>query len=208
MSQLTNDLILKGYLKTDSVIDAFSEIQRVEFVPEDYAASADADVPFPIGYGQTISQPSVVAIMLELLAPRSGHAILDVGCGSGWTTGLLSYAVKPSGHVTAVDVLPEMVEKARENVDKYQFVKRGVTEFHVVDGNRGFEKNAPYDGILVSAEVREIPESLKAQLKVGGNMVIPVFNDVWHVRKTSETEFSKEVYSGFSFVPLVTSGGE
>ena len=85
MRLLVNKLINKGYLKTDLIIDAFSEIGRIEFVPKELEKEAEADIPLPIGFGQTISQPLTVAFMFELLDPQRGHNVLDIGSGSGWT---------------------------------------------------------------------------------------------------------------------------
>ncbi len=91
MSKLVNELIRQGYLKTDLLIEAFSEISRVEFVPHELEKEAEANVALPIGYGQTISQPLTVALMMELLDPQRGQNVLDIGSGSGWTTALLCY---------------------------------------------------------------------------------------------------------------------
>lgn len=203
MRLLVNKLINKGYLKTDLIIDAFSEIGRIEFVPQELEKEAEADIPLPIGFGQTISQPLTVAFMFELLDPQRGHNVLDIGSGSGWTTSLLSYIVGKNGKVTAIERIPELCEWGRGNADKYKFVREGLAEFHVADGNFGFTENSPYDRILVSAMAEEIPQALKDQLKVGGKMVIPVNNDIWYLEKKSEDEFYKEEYPGFSFVPLV-----
>jgi len=84
MSKLVNELIRQGYLKTDLIIDAFSEISRIEFVPHEFEKESEANIALPIGYGQTISQPLTVAFMLELLDPRRDQNILDIGSGSGW----------------------------------------------------------------------------------------------------------------------------
>lgn len=203
MRLLVNKLINKGYLKTDLIIDAFSEIGRIEFVPKELEKEAEADIPLPIGFGQTISQPLTVAFMFELLDPQRGHNVLDIGSGSGWTASLFSYIVGKNGKVTAVERIPELCEWGKGNADKYKFVSEGIAEFHVADGNFGFAENSPYDRILVSAMANEIPQALKDQLKVGGKMVIPVNNDIWYLEKKSEDEFYKEEYPGFSFVPLV-----
>ncbi len=203
MSRLVNDLIKEGYLKTDLIIDAFSEMNRIEFVPPHLESQAEANIPLPIGYGQTISQPLTVAIMLELLDPRRGQNILDIGSGSGWTTALLSYIVGEKGKVTAIERIAELCEFGRKNVDKFGFVKKGIAELHCADGNKGFPKYAPYDRILVSAAAQDVPRPLKDQLKIGGKIVIPVHNDIWYLEKKSEKDFYKEEFPGFSFVPLI-----
>ncbi len=203
MSRLVNDLIKNGYLRTDSVIDAFSEMQRIEFIPEDLASYAEVDIPLPIGYGQTISQPLTVAIMLELLDVQKGNNVMDVGSGSGWTTALLSYMVGANGKVTALEIIEELCEFGKNNTDKYGFIKDEIAEFYCQSAAEGFEKNAPYDRIIVSAGTEEIPGALKKQLKVGGKMVLPVCNSIWYVEKRTEDDFYVEKFPGFTFVPFV-----
>ncbi len=203
MYRLVSDLMRKGYLKNDLIIDAFSEISRVEFVKPEFEKDAEVDIPLPIGFGQTISQPLTVAFMFELLDPQKGQNILDAGSGSGWTTALLSYITGSEGKVTALEVIPELCEWGKNNVDKYSFIKKGIAQFHCTDAYQGFSENAPYDRILVSAMADTVPEALKKQLKVGGKMVIPIHNDIWYLEKKSEDDFYKEEYPGFSFVPLV-----
>lgn len=207
MNNLINNLIKDGYLKTDLIIDAFSEINRVEFLPEDLENEFMADVALPIGYGQTISQPKTVATMLELLDLRRGNNVLDVGSGSGWSTALLCYIVGRDGHVTALERITELSQWGKSNVAKYRnYVKNGedgIAEFHSADGKKGFPDNAPYDRILVSASCKVIPEELKKQLKIGGKMVIPVGDSLWYLEKKGEDDFYTEEYPGYSFVPLV-----
>lgn len=203
MSRLVNNLIRDGYLKTSSIIDAFSEMHRIEFVQSEFEGIADANIPLPIGHGQTISQPMTVAIMMELLDPQKDQNILDVGSGSGWTTAILSYIVGSNGKVTAMERIPELCELGKKNVDKFKYAKKGIAEFHSGDGSQGYPHNAPYDRILVSAVTEEIPKALKDQLKIGGKIVIPVHNDIWYLKKNGDDDFYKEEYPGFSFVPLV-----
>ena len=202
MNSLINDLIKNGYLKSDEVIEAFSEINRMDFLPSELEAEAYSDVALPIGYGQTISQPSTVATMLELLEPRLGHNVMDIGSGSGWTTALLAHIVGHSGHVTAIERIDALREWGGKNVGKYDNLK-GVAEFQGGDGVLGFSEKAPYDRILVSASAVEVPKELKKQLKVGGKMVIPVKDSLVYIEKKSAEEFYEEKYPGFAFVPLV-----
>lgn len=203
MSKLVNDLIKDGYLKSDLIIDAFSEINRIEFVPEELESEAEENIALPIGYGQTISQPLTVAFMFELLDPRRGQKILDVGSGSGWTTALLSYIVGSGGKVIGLERIEELKKVGEKNVNKYGYVKKGIAEFYAADGSIGFPPGAPFDRILVSAATDKIPEELKHQLKIGGKMIIPIRNSIVYLEKKSETDFYKEEYPGFVFVPLI-----
>lgn len=203
MSKLVNDLIKNGYLKTDIIIDAFSEINRIEFIPEELEKEAEKNIALPIGYGQTISQPLTVAFMFELLDPQREQKILDVGSGSGWTTALLSYIVGNQGKVIGVERLEELKKIGEKNADKYGYVKKGIAEFYASDGSIGFPPAAPYDRILVSASADKIPQELKDQLKVGGKLVMPIKNSIIYLEKKSENDFYKEEFPGFVFVPFI-----
>jgi len=203
MNRLVNDLIRKGYLVTDNVIDAFSKIPRDEFIPRDLKAQAEANIALPIGYGQTISQPLTVAFMLELLDIKNDQNILDVGAGSGWTTALLAHAVGDAGSIIAVEVIPELCKQGEKNVNKFSSIKKGIVQFYCQSAENGFEKNAPFDRILVSAAAVEIPAAFKDQLKVGGKLVIPIRNEIWFVEKKSQDDFKIEKFAGFSFVPFI-----
>jgi len=208
---LQDYLISQGYLKNPIIIEAFSNIQRKDFLPEDMQSLGDFDQALPIGYGQTISQPAVVAFMFELLQPSPGDKILDIGSGSGWTTALLSYIVSQAqnqsqismGKVYAIEIVPELIEFGKKNVAKYNFVKSGVAHFICGDGSEGYPKEAPYDKILVSAESKEVFQSWKKQLRIGGRIVLPIQNSIWLLIKRGEDDFIKKEFSGFIFVPLV-----
>ncbi len=203
MSKIVSDLIRQGYLKTDKIIEAFSEISRIEFLPKEIELQAEVNVALPIGYGQTISQPLTMAFMLELLNPKEGQKILDVGSGSGWSTSLLAHIVGGNGKIIAVEKINELVKVGKKNANKFGFVKKGIIDFYEAEKKLGFSKEAPYDRILVSAAASDIPQELVEQLKVGGIMVIPVKNDIVFVEKKNETEIYKEEFPGFSFVPLI-----
>ncbi len=203
MSRLVNNLIRFGYLRSDLVIDAFWEIDRIEFIPESLSSESNADVALPIGYGQTISQPRTVGFMFELLQPKRGQTILDIGSGSGWTSALLGYIVGEKGKVISVERIHELCEFGKNNIEKFGYISKGIVECFEGDGYLGNDIYAPYDRILVSAAVDDIPEALKRQLKIGGIMVIPMHNDIWFVEKRGENDFYKEEFPGFSFVPLI-----
>jgi protein-L-isoaspartate(D-aspartate) O-methyltransferase len=203
MNTLIRDLIYQGYLKTDRIIDAFSKIKRVDFVPDDLESAAQANIPLPIGQGQTISQPLAVAFMLEKLQPVPGDKILDIGSGSGWTTALLSHIGGEKGKVIGLERIKNICDFGTNNISKYNFLSRGRAKIMCADGSRGYINEAPYDRILVSASAEEIPKELKKQLKVGGRLVIPVKNSIWLFEKKSAKDFREEEYPGFAFVPLV-----
>jgi protein-L-isoaspartate(D-aspartate) O-methyltransferase len=203
MSRIVEELIRGEYLRSDRIIDAFLKIERVNFIPEDLSERSEANIPLPIGYGQTISQPLTVAFMLELLGPEKGQNILDIGSGSGWTTALLAHIVGANGKVISIELIEELCKKGEQNVSKLGFVKKGIVEFHCQSGEFGFEKNAPYDRILVSASAQEIPKKLEEQLIVGGKMVLPIKNEIWCVEKKSKDDLKIEKFPGFAFVPFV-----
>lgn len=203
MSGLIDSLKERGWLQTPAVVKAFEKIKREDFVPPEAKEVSHLNEALSIGRGQTISQPLVVAFMIEKLDPAPGHNILDIGSGSGWTTALLSYIVGGKGKVTALEVVPELKEFGEDNLKKYNFVKKGIAEVICRDGSRGFKERAPFDRILVSASVQgEIPIAWKEQLKEGGKIVTPVGTSILVLEK-KDNKFKKEEYPGFAFVPLV-----
>ncbi len=200
---LIKGLLDSGWLKTPQIIEAFSQIKREDFVLEEEKDWAYINDALPIGSNQTISQPLVVAFMLELLSSQPGEKILDIGAGSGWTTALLAYLVKLKGKVIAIDIVPELVEFGKKNVGKYNFIKKGIVQFLCIDGKLGYRKGAPYDKILVSASTSEIPQELFQQLKVRGKMVLPIKESIVLIEKTSQNDYIKQEFPGFVFVPLI-----
>jgi protein-L-isoaspartate(D-aspartate) O-methyltransferase len=178
---LIDTLIEQKWLQMPHIIEAFRKIKRVDFMPQEMRALAEANRAIPIGHGQTISQPLVVAFMMELLKPEPDHKILDVGSGSGWTTAILAEIVADKSKVFAIEIVPELKEFGEKKVDKY----------------------GSYDRILVSATALNTPDNLKQQLKVGGILVLPVRQSIWIYTKKSDTDFDEKEHYGFSFVPLI-----
>jgi protein-L-isoaspartate(D-aspartate) O-methyltransferase len=189
-------------LKNKEIIDAFLKIDRKDFVKEEYKDQSYFDTPLPTLMGQTISQPYVVAFMIELLEPKKGEKILDIGFGSGWTTSLLAEIVGENGKVYGIEIIPEVFEFGKNNIEKYNFIQKGLVELFLKDGSKGLIEKAPFDRILVSAAAKKIPENLIFQLKNGGILVIPDFNGIWKFKKIND-KIEKEYFDGFVFVPLV-----
>lgn len=187
-------------LKSKELRDAFSHIDRADFVATDYKAEAYEDYPLPIEKKQAISQPTTVAFMLELLDPNKGEKILDVGSGSGWTTALLAHIVGEKGFVWGVELIPELVAYGRKNISKYHFKNMKILQ---AEGALGLHNKAPFDKILVSAASEEIPQELVEQLKEGGIMVVPVDDSICKVEK-KKGKVKVKHYPGFIFVPLIT----
>lgn len=180
---------------------AFQNIARNNFVPANIRGQASIDIPLPIGHGQTISQPYTVRQMLKWLDVRTGHKVLDVGSGSGWTTALLSYLVGSKNKVFAVERVPELLTFGRDNCNKIGIKN---VQFFLAKKTYGLPEHAEFDRILVSAAADELPDALLKQLNTGGKMVIPVKNDILEITKNSGNEYIINKHPGFIFVPLVS----
>ena len=201
MEQLIQSMIINQALKSPQIIEAFKKTDRKFFTPEEFSDHIYIDKPLPIGKNQTISQPSTVAFMLELLSPQKGDKILDIGSGSGWTTALLCQIVGEEGSVIGVERVDELVEKGQKNLSKLNLPKQCRIQ---KAGERLGIPEERFDKILVSASAQEVPKELFEQLKIGGIAVVPVKNSIIKFKKISQTKVEATEYPGFVFVPLIT----
>lgn len=204
LQELVKGLEQKAILKTPSIKEALLKVDRAHFVIPEYKDYVYHDRPLPLKEGQTISQPLTVVFMLELLQPKKGHKVLDVGSGSGWTTALLAELVGKEGNVYAIERIKSLKEFGEENLKKLKYKN---VLFIEGNGAKGLPKYAPFDRILVNASAKIIPPALKEQLKTGGKMVIPIDNLYGHLtllNKIGENHYQEEVYPGFTFVPFIT----
>ena len=182
------------------VIKAMEHVPRHEFVPEEYQKLAYADRPLPIGHGQTISQPYIVALMTQLLKLQPQYRVLEIGTGSGYQAAILG---ELCAEVYTVEIIPQLAAPAAELLAQREYANVHVKE---ADGYFGWEEHAPYDAIIVTAAPDHIPPPLVAQLKDGGRMVIPVgppggYQTLWLVEKQGDQAVSRNI-TGVVFVPL------
>jgi len=186
------------------VLKAMRDIPRHKFVPEHLIDEAYADYPLPIGGGQTISQPYIVALMTERLELKGDENLLEIGTGSGYQAAILS---KLADVVHTVELRPELAERAEKT-----FREMGIdnVHIHVGDGTLGWEEGAPYDGIIATAAAPRVPKSFFGQLKQGGKIVIPVgarWRQVLELWTKTEEGMKKEEVLPVAFVPLLGKNG-
>jgi len=207
--EMVERLVKWGYLTKPEIIAAFKKVQRHEFTPANVRGYAHVDQPLPIGYGQTISAPSMIAIMLESLELGPKQKVLEIGTGSGYNAALIAEIVGGEGKVFTIERVAELAEFGRDNLQRTGYGRVNVI---LGDGTCGYEAEAPYDRILVTACAPELPKPLVEQLKVGGKLGAPVGQhymfQTWTVaEKRSENEISVRECGGCSFVPLVGKYG-
>lgn len=185
-------------VKDTLVLKAMRKVPRHLFVPKTYQEEAYADEPLPIGEGQTISQPYIVALMTELLGLKGGEKVLEIGTGSGYQAAILAKIAK---EVYSIEIICPLAERAESTLKELEYnnitVKCG-------DGYQGWKEHSPFDGIIVTAAPDHIPQPLVDQLKIGGKLVIPVgelFQELILVSKT-EKGIKKENVIPVRFVPM------
>lgn len=189
-------------VKDKDVLEAMRTVPRHEFVPEHRAAMAYRDTPLPIGHGQTISQPYIVALMTELLKVKPHHKVLEVGTGSGYQAAVLANLTP---HVYTVEIIKALHKQAERVLEEQGY---GYVHTKRSDGFWGWSKEGPFDRIILTFAAKEIPEPLWKQLKPGGRMVIPIgsprgIQRLSVVKKTKEGERRKEAVLPVRFVPML-----
>ena len=188
------------YALRQQVLEAMAAVPRGDFVPEEMKPYAYDNNPLPIGNGQTISQPFIVALMTDLLEPEPDDIILEIGTGSGYQAAILSKLVK---RVYSLEIIPELAKQAAERLQQLGY---DTVEVLASDGSSGLPEHAPYDGIIVTAAAPRIPDPLVEQLAPFGRLVIPVGRphqpqDLLLVEKSGGTVTSRSILS-VAFVPF------
>lgn len=191
---LLKHLEKKGY--SEKIIAGFAAIDREKFVPEHLINYAYEDIALPLAEGSSISQPSTLAFMLELLELEKSQKILEIGVGSGFSLALIS-SIANSGVIYGLEINPHMAVKAKEKLS-------GFSNAHVIQksGFYGYQEKAPFDRILISASCEEKPYYLLDQLTENGILVAAVKDTIVQIKKIGK-EVKEQVFHGFSFVPLI-----
>ncbi len=192
--ELLASLRKKGF--SEEIVSAFDKVKREDFVPQHLVGYAYEDMALPVMDGSTLSQPSTVAFMLNLLELKEDNKVLEIGSGSGYALALLSEIVS-KGKVYGIEIIQELGVKSKE----YLKDKTNV-EILIRDGSKGLPEYAPFDRILISASAKEVPRHLLTQMSENSILVAAVNQSIFQIKKTKEGIIEKE-FPGFAFVPLV-----
>ena len=208
--ELVRRLSESGYIKTEKVRKAMETVPREEFLPASNRPYAYADQPLPIGKGQTISAPHMVAMICEILELEEGMKVLEIGTGFGYNAAVVAQIIGKKGHLYSIERIDSLAELAKDNL-KRTGLGDNVTVI-VGDGTKGYKEEAPFDRIYGTASAPSVPEPLKEQLKIGGIMLIPVgeqqyFQDLVYIKRESEDKYERKSIGGVAFVPMIGEHG-
>ena len=192
-------------ITADRVLAAMRKVPREEFVPEELRSASYADRPLPIGFGQTISQPFIVAFMTEELRPRSEDKVLEIGTGSGYQAAILAELV---AEVYSIEIIEPLAKTAEATLQRL-----GYHNVHIKadDGYKGWPEHAPFDCVIVTCAPDHVPKPLTEQLKEGGRMIIPVGppgNQDLYLLEKQQGELQRRAVSPVRFVPMTGEAGE
>ncbi len=205
LDQIVNHLQQKGLLDDPSLKQAFLSVDRRNFVKEEFRGYAYLDRPLPIAENQTISQPTTVAFLLNLLDVQKGQRVLDIGAGSGWTSCLLSFLVGDKGIVDAFEINRQVGEVGLKNVENFNVSN---INYRIADLSQKMDELPAYDRILSGAAFEKVPDKLLGKLKINGILVIPTQeNDIKKITRLAKDDFKQEIFPGFVFVPFVENSG-
>ena len=197
--RLVEEIKSKG-IEDERILKAIGKIPRHFFMDSSFESFAYRDVPFPIGSGQTISQPYTVAFQTQLLEIQKGDKVLEIGTGSGYQAIVL---LELGAKVFSIERQRKLYHKTRKLMDEMGYMPK----LFYGDGYKGLPSYAPFDKILVTAAAPEVPEALLLQLKIGGMLVIPVGGDegqtMYRIRRLSENEYERKTHGAFAFVPML-----
>lgn len=200
--RLVDDWLVPGGIRDSATLAAMGTVPRHEFVPLDQQQLAYEDIPLPIGHGQTVSQPAVVALMTELVEPRVGKRVLEVGTGSGYQAAVLAQA---GCRVWTIEIFGALAAEARARLNRLGYTTVAIRH---ADGYAGWPEEAPFDAIVVTAAADSIPPALLSQLAPGGRLVMPVGDQFPHqqlvlVEKDAAGRLSSRQLLPVRFVPLL-----
>ena len=203
-NNMVDEQLIPRRITNSRVLEVFRKVPRHDFIPDFMEETAYADSPLPIGHGQTISQPYIVALMTEALDLKGAEKVLEVGTGSGYQTAILAELCEK---VCTIERNKDLIDNAKKVLKKEQYNN---ISFREGDGTGGWEEEAPFDSIIVTAAAPHVPRAFKEQLAEGGRLVIPVgtmFSQALMLIKKEKDLFTEENICGCVFVPLVGADG-
>ena len=206
---LVDKLEKNGYIKSPDVKKAMLKVPREEFITPENRKYAYLDQPLPIGEGQTISAPHMVALICEFLELKKGMKVLEIGTGFGYNAAVVAEIIGQEGHLYTTERIEELFQLAEENLKRVGY--NNITVLHL-DGTKGLTDEAPFDRIYATASAPKVPEPLKDQLKIGGRLLTPIgpqgyFQELVCIHRKDQHKFNSHKLGGVAFVPMIGEYG-